>query len=280
MHLMNKILCPVDFSDAAINALEFAAAIARKYRSKLTLINVFTESDFNRLVGAEAVGKSFKELMAMASSRLAALSKVISESQEGAPIECNHRIELGELTDQLRTLVKEERYDYIVMGTRGISRTNGIYFGSQTEEVIEKVNAPILCIPESATFNGFKNLVYASDYAEEDKVAIQDVISFATFFDSRISVLHINQDDGDNQYKLYVEELKSFIQYSKIDFVNKEFKGAVGSGINEYIQMEKADLLVVYKQHRNFVSSFFHKSLTKTLAFSTDKPLLVLKLEA
>ncbi|MEM6362377.1 MAG: universal stress protein [Bacteroidota bacterium] len=277
---MNKILCSVDFSDASINALEFAAAIAKKYHSKITLINVFTESDFNRIVGTEALGKSFKELMAMASSRLAALAKVISESREGEPIDCNYRIELGELTDQIKTLVKEEYYDYIVMGTRGVSRTNGIYFGSQTEEVIEKVNTPILCIPESATFNGFKNLVYASDYAEEDKVAIQDVVSFATFFDSRISVLHINQDERDIEYKLYVEELNSFIQYSKIGFVNKEFKGAIGLAINEYMQTEKADLLVVYKQHRNFVSSIFHKSLTKTLAFSTDKPLLVLKLEA
>ncbi|MEM6523770.1 MAG: universal stress protein [Bacteroidota bacterium] len=273
---MNKILCPVDFSNTALNALEFAAAIARKYQCRITLLHVFTERDFNRIVGEEAYGKSFKELLALASTRLSALADTISN---GSTINCDYRIELGELTPQLQNLVEGEHYDYIVMGTTGVSKTNGIYFGSQTEEVIDKIKTPIMCIPDQATFNGFHNLVYASDYAEEDKLAIQDVISFATFFDSRISVLHINQQDREVHYKQFVEELESFIQYSKISFVNKEFKGSVGLGIDEHMQEEKADLLVVFKQHRNFVSSIFHKSLTKTLAYSTDKPLLVLKLE-
>ncbi|MEM7107637.1 MAG: universal stress protein [Bacteroidota bacterium] len=274
---MNKVLCPVDFSDASLNALEFASAIAKKYQCKITLIHVFTEKDFNRIVGEEAYGKSFKELLALASTRLSALADTLCN---GDTIQCDYRIELGELTNQIQSLVEDEHYDYIVMGTTGVSKTNGIYFGSQTEEVIDKIKTPVMCIPEQAAFTGFHNLVYASDYAEEDKLAIQDVISFATFFDSRINVLHINQDDREVQYKQFVEELKSFIQYSKISFTNKEFKGAVGLGIEEYMQKERADLLVVFKQHRNFVSSIFHKSLTKTLAYSTDKPLLVLKLGA
>ncbi len=277
---MNKILCPVDFSEASINALEFAAAIAKKHQSKLTLVYVFTESDFNKIVGEEAYGKSFKELLALASTKLSSLSETIAKSLSSTSAHCDYRVELGELTDQLKSMVNNEHYDYILMGTTGVSRTNGIYFGSQTEEVIEKINVPVMCIPEVASFTGFTNLVYASDYAEEDKLAIQDVISFATFFDSRISVLHINQNDSDVAYLQFIEELKSFIQYSKISFVHKEFKGAVELGIEEYMSAEKADLLVLFKPHRNFVAGIFHKSLTKTLAYSIDKPLLVLKLEA
>ncbi|MEM9856767.1 MAG: universal stress protein [Bacteroidota bacterium] len=277
---MNKILCPVDFSEASINALEFAAAIAKKHQSKLTLVYVFTESDFNKIVGEEAYGKSFKELLALASTKLSSLTETIAKSLSSTSAHCDYRVELGELTDQLKSMVNDEHYDYILMGTTGVSRTNGIYFGSQTEEVIEKINVPVMCIPEGASFTGFTNLVYASDYAEEDKLAIQDVISFATFFDSRISVLHINQNDSDVAYLQFIEELKSFIQYSKISFVHKEFKGAVELGIEEYMSAEKADLLVLFKPHRNFVAGIFHKSLTKTLAYSIDKPLLVLKLEA
>ncbi len=278
---MKKILCPVDFSDTSINALEFAAAIAKKHDSGITLLNVFTEKDFNRIVGQEALGKTFKELLAMAATKLKSLSEAISSSEnDNGAIPCDYRIELGELTEQLKRLVKEEHYDYIVMGTTGVSKTNGIFFGSQTEEVIEKLNIPILCIPEGANYTGFRKLVYASDFAEEDKLAIQEVISFATIFDARVSVLHINQGEGEQYYKQYVEELVSFIQYKKISFVNREFKSSIGLGIDEYMQEENSDLLVVFRQHRNFVRNIFHKSLTKILAYSTDKPLLVLKLEA
>ena len=278
---MKKILCPIDFSSTSLNALEFAVAVAKKFHSSITLVNVFTEKDFNNIVGDEAVGKTFKELMNMATSRLEHLAESINSDPASRGIDrCEFSLELGELADQLEYQVKDQRFDLVVMGTTGISRTNGIFFGSNTENVIEKIKIPILCIPESATYHGFNKLVYASDFAEEDKLAIQEVISFATMFDARINVLHINQGETEIQYRQFVEELSSFIQYDKIGFVNKQFKDSVGIGINEYMEDESSDLLVVFKRHRNFVQSIFHKSITKVLAYSTNKPLLVLKLEA
>lgn len=279
--MMNKILCPVDFSATSLNALEFAVAIAKKFGSSLTLVNVFTERDFDKVVGSEAVGKTFKELLAMANNRLNLLAEgVNNELGEEMAGRCEARVELGELTDQIITLMEQYQYDLVVMGTTGISKTNGIFFGSHTEDVIDKVKTPLLCIPEGALYSGFGKLVYASDFAEEDKLAIQEVISFATMFDARVNVLHINQGEADVHYEQFVDELRSFIQYDKIGFVNKEFKDAVGLCINEYMQETDSDLLVVFKQHRNFVQSIFHKSLTKVLAYSSNKPLLVLKLEA
>ncbi|MCG8383915.1 MAG: universal stress protein [Cytophagales bacterium] len=279
--MMKKILCPVDFSSTSLNALEFAVAIAKKFHSSITLVNVFTERDFNQIVGEEALGKTFKELMNMAMARLRNLADSINKDPSSKGIDkCEYSLELGELTDQLEFQVTDHRFDLVVMGTTGISKTNGIFFGSHTEDVIDKIKIPVLCVPGSAVYQGFNKLVYASDFAEEDKLAIQEVISFATMFDSRVSVLHINQSDTDLQYKEFVEELSSFIQYEKIGFVNKEFKDSVGMGINEYMEDENSDLLVVFKRHRNFVQSIFHKSITKVLAYSTNKPLLVLKLEA
>ena len=278
---MNKILCPVDFSSTSLNALEFAVAIAKKFGSSLTLVNVFTERDFNKIVGEEAVGKTFKELLAMANSRISTLAASVSE--EIGPEthgRCDARVELGGLTDQILALIEEYRYDVVVMGTTGISKTNGIFFGSNTEEVMEKIKVPLLCVPEGANYKGFNKLVYASDFAEEDKLAIQEVISFATMFDARIHVLHINQGEANIHYEQFINELTSFIRYDKIGFVNKEFKDSVGMGINEYMEEQGSDLLVVFRQHRNFVQSIFHKSLTKVLTYSSNKPLLVLKLEA
>ena len=163
------------------------------------------------------------------------------------------------------------------MGTTGVSKSDGIIFGSNTEDDIEKVKKPILCIPENANFSGFNKLVYGSDYLEEDKIAIQEVISFATIFDARIDVVHVNLEDEDEKYKEFTEDLKSFIQYDKISFSHKQYD-KIGEGLNRYILEEKADLLIVFKRDLNFVKSIFSKSLTKILAFTTDKPLLVLKL--
>ena len=276
---MNKIVCPVDFSPTSLNAIEFASAIGEKFHSQITLLHVFTERDFNNIVGDEAVGKSFKTLMTMAKNKLNGLADEINEAYEGK-LTCNARLELGELVDQLEDLHAEEDFDLIVMGTTGVSRVKGVFFGSNTEDVLENIKIPILCVPEKAEYRDFKKIVYASDFMEEDKVAIQEVISFATFFNARINVLHINLSDSDEKYNQFVNELKSFIQYNKISFVNKQYDDDIGQGINEYVSEEDCDLLVVFRKQRSFVESIFHKSLTKILSFSTDKPLFVLKLKA
>ncbi|MEP2771929.1 MAG: universal stress protein [Fulvivirga sp.] len=276
---MNKIICPVDFSTPSLNAIEYAVEIGKKFHSQITLFHVFTERDFNKIVGKETVGKTFKELMAMAKNRLQRLADNINEECAGQ-LTCNAQLELGELNDKLVDAIDIDGHDVLVMGTTGVSRTDGVFFGSNTEEVISEVKIPTLCIPQEASFNGFKNIVYASDFMKEDKQAIQEVISFATVFNARISVLHINLGDSDKEYNDFVDDLKSFIQYNKISFVNKKFKDNIGMGIEEYMHEENSDLLVVFRKQRNFVESIFHKSLTKILSYSTDKPLFVLKLEA
>ena len=274
---MNKILCPVDFSSASLNAIEYALEIAKKFKSRLTFLHVFTEEDFNKALGQEAKGKTFKELLALANSKLKLLVNSIVEETEGQ-IKCDFHIEMGDLTDKIKEVAYDENYDLVVMGTTGVSRVHGEFFGSKSEDAIDEVRKPILCVPNTANFSQFKKIVYASDFLEEDKMAIQEVISFATMFDARIYVLHINLSDSQKAYNKFVDELKSFIQYNKITFVNKNYKDDVGSGINEYMLQENADLLVAFKRKRNIVESIFSKSITQILSYSTDKPLLVLKL--
>ncbi len=274
---MNRILCPVDFSETSLNAIEFAVEIAKKFHSRVTLLHIFTENDFNKVLGKSATGKTFKELLAIANNKLKALANTIASDYEGI-IKCDYLLEMGELTEKIKEVAFDDNYDLIVMGTTGVSKTNGVFFGSNTEDVIDDVKKPILCVPKTASFKQFKKIVYGSDFLKQDRLAIQDVISFATMFDARVHVVHINLNDSEKEYNQFITELKSFIQYNKITFVNKNYKDEIGDGLNEYMKQESGDLLVVFKRKRGFVESIFSKSLTQILSYSTDKPLLVLKL--
>ncbi|QSE96532.1 universal stress protein [Fulvivirga lutea] len=275
---MNKILCPVDFSDTSLNAIEFAVEIGKKFHSKVTLLHVFTEEDFNKVLGNKAKGKSFKELLGMAKNRISQLADAINEDAVKDGLDkCDFYLEMGELTEKINETAVGENYDLIVMGTTGVSKRSGIFFGSNTEDVIDEVRRPVMCIPSNASFTKFKKIVYGSDYLEEDKVAIQEVISFATMFDARINVVHVNSENEDEEYKKFTQELKSFIQYNKITFTNRQYDD-IGKGLLEYMNSENADLLVAFKRKRNIVESIFSKSITKILSHTSDKPLLILKL--
>lgn len=275
---MNKILCPVDFSEASLNAIEFAMEIGKKFHSRLTLVYIFTEEDFNKVVDKQAAGSSFKELLAMARNKLKRLAKTVNtEVLEQGLAGCDFVVEMGKLAERIRDIAEETHYDLVVMGTTGISKTSGIFIGSNTEEVIEEVKKPILCIPETARFSKFKKLVYASGFLMEDRVAIQEVIFFATIFDARIDVVHVSNTFSEDRYTNFVNELKSFITYSKVSFSNVHYED-VNFGLNDYLEKEKGDMLVVFNRNRGIISNILGKSMTKKLVFSIEKPLLVLNL--
>src|SRR5690606_29835531 len=68
------------------------------------------------------------------------------------------------LVEAIRKQVAEKEIDYILMGTKGTSKTNRGELGSNTCDVITKVKCQILVIPEHARFNGIKNIAFLTDY--------------------------------------------------------------------------------------------------------------------
>ena len=138
---MNKILCPVDFSATSVSAIQFATEIGAKFHSQVTLVNVFTERDFNKVVGEESVGKSFKSLIAMAKNKLQVLVDEVNE-EFGNKLTCTYELELGPFIDSIERLVDDEHFDLIVMGTTGVSKNDGIFFGSNTADIIDSSKKP------------------------------------------------------------------------------------------------------------------------------------------
>jgi nucleotide-binding universal stress UspA family protein len=66
---MKKILCPIDFSEVSLNALEFAVAIGEKENSDITLLNIFTPADFNKILNTEHVKEEFEKLQEIARAK-------------------------------------------------------------------------------------------------------------------------------------------------------------------------------------------------------------------
>ena len=277
---MSKILCPVDFSTASLNAIEFAVRIAEKSNSSLLLVHSFTAEEFSRIVGSESVDRNYKESLEAAEKKLENLSYRVRGLSEHKTLYCQYEILLGNLTDQILVKAEEEDFDLIVMGTTGISKT-GIPMGSNTSKIIERSPIPVFCVPENATYAGFKKIIYATDYQPDDKKALQDVVSFAMLFDARINVVHLSHhpsEEDRKSFKSFMEELKSFVQYDKISYDIIFSKEETSLALEDYFYDQGADLLVLLSKRRNFLESLFHKSVTRRLSFVIDKPFEVIKI--
>jgi nucleotide-binding universal stress UspA family protein len=277
---MNKILCPIDFSSTSLNAIEFAVKLGEKHKATLTLLYVFTEEEFNKILDEDTdIKRSFDDLKALAEKKLQGLTSEINKTaKEKGLVQCNYILRVGELIDCILDFAKEDSSKLIVMGTTGVSDITEAFVGSNTVKVIENATCPVLCVPEKAIYKKFTKVVYATDYQQEDKAAIQKLIVFGEVFDSRIQILHVSQS-GKLVDKAILEDYKekiiSYVNYPNLEFVIKVYEDEINRGIDEYMIEEKADLLVLLTKQRSFFEKLFHKSITSSMSYFTDYPLLI-----
>lgn len=272
---MSSILCPIDFSDASLNAIPFAAEIAMRYNVKLTLANIFTEEDYNRIVGEEEIDLAFHEKLKLIREKLEALSnEVLEKYNRSNKLQVACDVVTGEFEYSLLEYAEESDARMIVMGSVGLGGSG--LMGSHALAIVHRSTKPVLCVPQNSKYSGFDRIVFASEVSEDTKLFLQEVIDFSVVFDSRIYVVHIpgmKRELVEN----FFNKLKTFISYQKMSFEVYESDEHIGEGLLTYMREKESSLLVMYSRQRSFFENLVHVSLPEEMALISNRPILVLK---
>lgn len=282
---MKKILCPIDFSSDAINAIEFAAHIGEQHHSTLTLIHVFTEEEFGEAL-SKGLLSSFEnipewhDLVAAAENVLKRLTHEVNELSKPKGLQlCDYHFTYGPLDRQISAYAEEHGYDLIVMGTTGVKDVVEKYIGSNTVRTISLAHCPVMCVPENAKYHKINKVVFASDYQIEDKDILNRLISFTASTNAQLDIVHVCPSDNDVEeamYNEYVEQTKTYLNYQKLKFAI-EYHDDPAHGIDEYVIRENADLLALLYKPRNVIQRIFNESTAREIAYFATYPVLIFK---
>jgi len=136
---VSRILVPIDGSENAGKALEYAAAIAREANAKITLLYVLERSLFkSKTEEAKKTGALI-------------LSKAANEVKG---IELHQKLELGKPAEIITQMADEGDYDLIVMGSKGQGGRMRFLLGSVSSHVIHYANRSVLIVPMSQEEKG------------------------------------------------------------------------------------------------------------------------------
>ena len=274
---MNRILCPVDFSDACMTAVEFATKIAEKHSSSILLAHVITTEEYDDMLD-ENRDETLEKIHAEIEKKLQILTGEVNINTGSDYFICTYKILYGELTNEIVELSKKENVSLIVMGTNGASDINEVRMGSNTVKVINRSHIPVLSVPANTAYKDFSRIVYGSELSDEDKTILRQVINFAIPFDSRIYLVHVSESQGKkDDYDKYVETINSYLNYKKLkveEFVTSE---DVAIALEHTLNVHDANLLVLVHKSRKLLENLFHKSLTKKMSYLTNFPLLALR---
>lgn|SRR5690606_29895795 len=272
------ILCPTDFSECSLNAIEYAAKLGEKYRARLILFHVPDRDDYLKLFSKQQEEENF---MLFSKTKLDNLvSEVGKESLPQGLQSCEAIVREGNVVDTILAYAEEAEVDLIVMGTEGVNDFKTNYIGTRSSKVIARSEHDVFIIPRKVFFKVPRKLVYATDYVEADKLALQKVVDLASFYDAEIDVVHVGtrlRAIDKALHQTMITELKPFVRYEKVNYLLKSYRDEPGLGLENYLITAKGDVLITLSKKKSWFDQIFTKNLSKKMSYFINKPLLVIK---
>jgi nucleotide-binding universal stress UspA family protein len=138
--LFGKILCPVDFDEPSMEALDFARELAEQNGATLTLLHV-APLPMNATEISPIPMEPYPVWEQIARARL---QKVVAEHLEGKGVAYKAETRSGEAAWGILEQARETDPDLIVMATHGRKGVSHFFIGSVAERVIRQASRPVL----------------------------------------------------------------------------------------------------------------------------------------
>ena len=277
---MKKILVPVDFSEHAKHALDFALQFNKVINGKITLLHVLELPAGSVNYGgdmtaatAEVVYK--RELIDGISSKMHDWAdKVTTAGQEVAI-----RIEYGTPFRSIGKEVADEGADWVIMGSRGASGLREVFLGSNAERVIRHANCPVITIKGETDLSEIKNMVFASDLSYDQEDVAVKAREFQEMLGLNMHVVRVKTPHNFLVAQEAKEQIEEFAQSNAlIDYtsnvVDAEF---AEEGIVEFAEEINAGIIVMGTHGRTGIAHMFGGSRAEDVANHSNIPVLTFK---
>jgi nucleotide-binding universal stress UspA family protein len=143
--MLEKILVPIDGSEAAWHALEYACRLGEKFNSEITIVHV-VQPHYTLPVLAIHEGIPFVsvniEEVETTGYQLIEFAK--SQVKDYPTVET--LLEFGHPAEQVLALAKTGNYNLIVIGSRGLSAISEFFLGSVSSKVSQYSTIPVMIV--------------------------------------------------------------------------------------------------------------------------------------
>ncbi|ASU33364.1 universal stress protein [Mucilaginibacter xinganensis] len=279
---MKNILILTDFSENAAGAATFGAYLGSKLHANIVIFNSYLKfSEALSYAGGSWVADDvlrWREESKLHVNQLAeSLEQLVAlhaAATEKPMIHC-HSAE-GNLGDNLVDIIKEKNIDLIVMGARTGTAIEHVFWGSDTATVIQHSTRPVLVVPAKTDIQNITKVVFATDFEDADKKALQYLEGLGEIFHFKLEIIHITPpgDDNKDEKKSTFTHWLSQLEYPYITY--KEISGTdVVEKLNSLCTTTNSELLAMVHHQHSFFVRLLHESTTKRALLNQKIPIMV-----
>ena len=137
-----KILVPLDFSPASMEALDYAVWLAKQFHAAIHLVHVYPPDEASSVPGAAHLLLQSAEAIERLNEELTGIHR------KHVPTFCpeNCHIQSGRPYEEIVRLARKIDADVIALATRGHSGLKHLLLGSTAERVVRNAPCPVLVV--------------------------------------------------------------------------------------------------------------------------------------
>ncbi|MBT33134.1 MAG: hypothetical protein CMO01_26030 [Thalassobius sp.] len=269
---MKTIIVATDYSNAASNALSYAAELANVINAKLVLFNVYHLN-----IHASNARLSPDKIDQMVKNNEIRLQELADETAQKYNLSVNWYSKMANTVEELEAYATTNTVDLVVMGME----TNLMeyrLFGNTTTAAVRRLKFPVLVVPNEVPYKKLERVLYACEYKYLEKDNHLDLLKdLARKYNAQLQVLHVETkvkeaELADNQFISNVDNLMEDVAHTYNFVESSNISKGIEKGVNEF----NADLLVMVPHKAGFLESIMKGSVTREMTLKTRVPLLVL----
>jgi len=262
-----KILVGVDYTKSSLNAVDYAAGLAKRSGASLVLFHVYEFPVVHTNAGLYMV--DYKAIKRDDLARLEQLKSKTLAKYPGLQVEAvNSNMSFQTYVEELAS---KKKIHVVVLGLETKSKISKFIWGTTGVDIAGKIDCPVVIVPESYTKHQFKNVMAAVDYKQDLKrVVIRKAEQFANDNNMQCNLVHIQTDD---ELDFGIEAAERRREAAKWNIQIFKAKG-FSEGVKKYVSQNKSDLVVLFSRKHSLVYRLFNETNTKTIAFNSNVPVM------
>jgi len=278
-----RILVPVDGSHSCLHAEELAAAIAKKFKSKVTVIHVVSHD----LLHAElelryrvppSVRTEITDWFLQTGKKIIWDAEALFK-EEGVEVDARI-IEYEDPAETVLRVAKDEGCDLIVMGNRGETEVEVFSLGSIAEKVSRHAECPVLIVKQKSRLT---KILVAIDGSESAEKALRNAVQLAKKHKAKTTLLNVGESKlfdlepevarevGGHILSDAAEKVKGLKLNTQLEFGNP------AETIIEVAEKGNYDLIVVGNRGLSSVKRFFLGSVSDDVSHHAKCSVLIVR---
>lgn len=279
---MKNILLPTDFSENSWNAITFAI---RFFETSTCTFYILHVNRLSYLVTGDIPYVATDQVIEDVYTKPAkiGLRKILKRISGQFPHHENHKFvtitDYNFFTDVVQKIVKEQKIDCIVMGTKGATGLGQHIIGTNTGDVINKIKCTILAIPEKARFTKLTEIAFPTDFLLKcHPDTLQPLLDILKQNKAALRILHIGEKETElsNEQLVNKQSLQDLFKDIPLSFHFLTTKH-IEEGIKCFVESRNISMICMIAKNLNYFQQIMFHSKVEEISYHLEIPFLVLR---